>query len=186
MKKSELKQIIKECYTEILAESKASEQAHKLGYKSGGKGRWYDKSGNLIAKTQGDKLVKTKIPNLKTQLKNAKFIDKMPKIKKNTKPTEYDDDYLNQMGADEMSKLDARDRNIEKMKSMSGYKDRYKAVKQNGQWGVLDTKGEDEFQTAKYNTKESANDYCDIKNESEIAHLHWEKYHKNLSSNHKF
>src|ERR1035441_2757716 len=42
--------------TEILEESEASEEAKKRGLVSKGWGRWYDKEGNLVARTDKGKL----------------------------------------------------------------------------------------------------------------------------------
>ena len=41
-------------------ESKASDKAHQLGLKSAGWGKWKGKSGDVVAQTKGDKLVKVK------------------------------------------------------------------------------------------------------------------------------
>jgi hypothetical protein len=38
------------------AESKAKEQARKLGLKSDGHGGWIDRRGDFVAKTEGDRL----------------------------------------------------------------------------------------------------------------------------------
>ena len=38
------------------AESRAGAQARKLGLKSDGHGGWLDRSGEFVAKTEGDKL----------------------------------------------------------------------------------------------------------------------------------
>jgi len=44
--------------SQILLESEAADQAHKLGLVYGGFGKWRDKSGQTVAKTVGGKLVK--------------------------------------------------------------------------------------------------------------------------------
>ncbi len=81
-------------FSQLILESQASDQAHKMGLKSVGWGKWKDSSGKVTHQTKDGKLVKVgskekrnskeKSPKNKNALKyiNERLSNESPKIKK--------------------------------------------------------------------------------------------------------